>query len=94
VGVREILAGGAYGTGLFVKATGSAAAAIDAVALQSQTAADVGTGHIANDTASDKTKRSRHDRTRSRAKCHFVYALSGAGRGRRKHGRHDDHHRK
>jgi hypothetical protein len=94
VGVGESLAGGAYVNGLFVAATGSAAAAIDVVARHSQTAADVRTGHIANDAASDETKRSSHERTRSRTKRHFVHALSGAGRGRRKHGRHDDGHRK
>jgi hypothetical protein len=94
VGVGENLAGGAYVTGLFVAATGSAAAAIDVVALESQTAADVRTGHIANDAASEETNRSSQERTRSRTKRHIVHALSGAGRGRRKHGRHDDGHRK
>jgi hypothetical protein len=43
VGVGEILAGGAYVAGLFVEATGGVAAAIDVVALQPQTAADVRT---------------------------------------------------
>jgi hypothetical protein len=57
VGVGESLAGGPYVTGLFVAATGSAAAAIDVVALESQTAADVRTDHIANDAASDDTNR-------------------------------------
>ena len=77
-----------------MEATGSAAAAIDVVALESQTAADVRTGHIANDAASEETNRSSQERTRSRTKRHIVHALSGAGRGRRKHGRHDDGHRK